>query len=329
MFHVIGTTTLDHIVNAPDRTPEQAGDEFTTESLVFCDDPPSMLMGGNGGNTAYVLGTLGAPTALCSGIGRDLSGDILQSWLENLGVDLSNVVRDPERSTSSTTVVLDEHQNRQAYHHHGASAACSPEHFPTEELSENDVLLLTGYPLLTGWHSPETLSVFRQARRAGAVTAVDIGPAIASPLKLSEMRPCLPHIDYVLCNEHEIRSAVKAAEDLSATVEQVRAAGAQTVIVKRGAAGASVIASEIPNLQSVPGFSVDAQQTVGAGDSFNAGFLYARRHDFSIRQAVQFAHAVAALVVASGQGVLGCPTRQEVMEFIDGRAQNKQRPHTT
>ena len=328
MFHVIGTTTLDHIVNAPDRAPERAGDEFTTESLVFCDDPPSMLLGGNGGNTAYVLRALGAPTALCSGIGQDLPGDILLNWLARAGVDLSNVVRDAEKCTSSTTVVLDKHQNRQAYHHHGASAICSPEHFPTGDLSNNDVLLLTGYPLMTGWHSPETVSVLRQARHSGAATAVDIGPAIGTPVELNEMRPCLPHIDYVLCNEHEMRSAVKAADDLPAAVEQLRAAGAKTVIVKQGAEGASFLTHGIPTVQSAPGFSVDAEQTVGAGDSFNAGFLFARKHGFSIRQAVRFANAVAASVVASGQGVLGCPTRREVLEFIAGSVRDKQRADT-
>lgn len=320
MFTVIGTTTLDSVVPAPDRPPRQDGDEFTTNSLVFCDEPPKMLMGGNGGNTAYVLGMLGASTALCSGIGQDYPGDILLDWLRRAAVDVGNVVRDSEKGTSSTTVILDQKLNRRAFHYHGASGSFGPSDFPAGTLGENDVLLVTGYPLLTGWRSPKMASVLRRARRNGATTAFDIGPAIGEPVTLEEMRPLLPHLDYLLCNAHEGATAVNTSDDDPGTVaSRLHEAGAAAVILKQGPRGASFLESETSSLRSVNGFSVSTGQTIGAGDSFNAGFLFARHHGYSLGEAVRFANAVAALVIASGRGVLGCPTRTEVMEFIAGR----------
>ncbi len=78
MFVIIGSTTADLFIfyRQSDDNRDQFGDDgFRASNLVFCDDPPQMLMGGNGGCSAYVLAGLGVPTALCSAVGRDPFGD--------------------------------------------------------------------------------------------------------------------------------------------------------------------------------------------------------------------------------------------------------------
>jgi len=60
MFVVIGTANIDLIVSGFDQMPVVMGDEFTTSSLVFCDEPLQLVLGGNGANCAYVLAGLGA-----------------------------------------------------------------------------------------------------------------------------------------------------------------------------------------------------------------------------------------------------------------------------
>ena len=97
---------------------------------------------------------------------------------------------------------------------------------------------------------------------------------------------------------------------------QVLAAGAGCVIIKRGAAGALVQRATDGAAVAVPAFGVTAQGTVGAGDAFNAGFLYAIGQGEPLDAAVRFANGVAALVVASAQGVLGAPTFAAVQELL-------------
>lgn len=315
MFTVVGTTTLDVLVTAPEDIPGQEGDEFTTENLMFCGEPLRLLPGGNGANSAYVLASLGAPTVLCSAVGNDVPGRLLQNWLEEAGVNLSDVVEHPEKATSSTTVISDEHNNRQAFHHHGSSGTFGPENLSRRPASRDDVLLLTGYPLLVRWRSRDTIPLLEDARSADVVTALDIGPAIGKPVMLDELRPLLPHLDYLLCNAHEAFVCTES-NTIENSSRKLRRAGARTVIIKRGPEGAAYLADGASSLKNVDGFSVDAQQTVGAGDSFNAGFLYARQHGYSLREGILFAHAVAALVVASGRGVLGCPTRGQIQELL-------------
>ena len=63
-------------------------------------------------------------------------------------------------------------------------------------------------------------------------------------------------------------------------------------------------------------FPVTVTSTVGAGDAFNAGLLYQLRLGRPLEEAVRYGNAVAALVISSGQGILGCPTLDQVNEFL-------------
>ncbi|MBI1881630.1 MAG: hypothetical protein HYR94_25920 [Chloroflexi bacterium] len=67
----------------------------------------------------------------------------------------------------------------------------------------------------------------------------------------------------------------------------------------------------------MPGFAVPAHISVGAGDSFNVGFLYGVRQGWSLEEAVRFGNAVAALVASGDRGVLGGPSLSEVETFLD------------
>ena len=89
------------------------------------------------------------------------------------------------------------------------------------------------------------------------------------------------------------------------------------MVIKRGAAGALVQqrVDEAPLV--VPGFPATVPDTVGAGDSFNAGFLYAVSEGRDAVTAAHFANGVAALVIRSQRGVLGGPTADEVNALLD------------
>ena len=99
--------------------------------------------------------------------------------------------------------------------------------------------------------------------------------------------------------------------------------GAGCVVIKRGAAGAVVMGRDDSSAGSedgpihVPGFAVDVQTTVGAGDSFNAGFLLAVREGASIEKAARFANAVAATVVSTRDRPLDALSREAVSRLIE------------
>ena len=102
-------------------------------------------------------------------------------------------------------------------------------------------------------------------------------------------------------------------------IARILDAGAGWAIIKQGSQGAALRRAGSAHSTPIPSFKVEARFTVGAGDSFNAGFLFGLGQKWDEAQAVRFANATAALVVSAARGVLGAPTLAEVESLINGK----------
>lgn len=315
MFVVVGTTTLDLLVSGLERMPKMGEDEFTTSNLAFCREPLRMTPGGNGGNSAFALARLGADVTLCTGIGSDAAGRMLLDWLGEAGVDPGGIVRYGQAATSTTTIITDRARNRQSFHHAGASWAYGSGDLPEQLLRQAEVLLFTSYPLLRAFRPEGARRVLERAHRGGAVTALDLGPAVGRPAALEELSSVLPFVDYLLANAHELAVCTREA-DLESGIARVLDAGAACAVIKRGREGATLRPAGALTARYVPGFPVEAHGTVGAGDAFDAGFLFRLQQGADPEEAARFANAVAACVVSAPEGVFGSPTRAEVEAFL-------------
>jgi sugar/nucleoside kinase (ribokinase family) len=169
------------------------------------------------------------------------------------------------------------------------------------------VLLITSYPLLQGLRPQGSRALMAEAKVAGAITALDIGPAIGEPLTLVELEALLPVVDYLFANEYETellaQQAGIAAKKLSDQVAPLLARGTRAVVVRQGAGGASLFAHG--KAYHAPAQECEVRQTVGAGDAFNSGFLYGVAQGTSGAQALALGNSVAAQVVSAAEGILG------------------------
>ena len=334
MFVVIGTTTVDLIVRG---MPAFAalGDGFRTDNLVFCDEPLLMLMGGNGGNSAYVLGKLGVATAVCSSVGQDEWGDWLAQKLAAQRVNLAGLMRQPDLATSTSMILLDSAERLAVFHHKGATDALAVTAVHETLFAQAELLLASSYTLLPKMRAGGFARALQLTHEAGGITALDIGPAIAEPVTTAEIAPLFSFLDYVLANTHELMVCTGAA-DWETAVALLLAQGCRCVVVKRGSEGVTLRSRQF-NLD-VAAFPVSANISVGAGDAFNAGFLYglwgerpskapdspeqasAQKRAWPGRQdllkALRFGNVVAALVVGGQRGVFSAPTLAQVEEFL-------------
>jgi ribokinase len=316
VFVIIGSITADVFVFSPDASIDRGADGFKTSNLVFTERPPAFLMGGNGGNSAYVSAGLDVPTSLFGAVGRDLLGRTLLNWLSSQGVDVDAVLRSETHATSSSIIVTTDPTSQIVFHHPGATRAAHPEHLPLSQLHEASVLLCSSFPLITNLRPHGFARALEVTHGAGGLTALDIGPAIGEPVTLDELAPLLPDIDYLIGNTHEL-ATIAQESSCEAAARRLLDVGASCVVVKRGQDGAYLTCGD--ERVAVPAFPVDARISVGAGDSFNVGFLYAIHRGWSAREAVRFGNAVAALVVSSDRGVLGAPTLDDVQAFLAER----------
>lgn len=316
MFIIVGSITADTFVFSPAPPSIGGADGFKASNLVFTPRPPLTLMGGNGGNSAYVLAGLGAPTVLYGAVGRDLLGDTLLGWLADRGVGIDTVHRSDSYATSSSTIISSGPESQVVFHHLGATEAVQRDHIRALPLEQASVLLCSSFPLMSGLRPNGFADALKTASRAGVLTGLDIGPTIGKPVSLSELRPSLPCVDYLIANRHELLT-LTGDPSYRVAARRLRDLGVGQVVAKLGRDGAYLSGRD--GSLAVPAFPVDARISTGAGDAFNVGFLYAIDQGWTAERALRFGSAVAALVVSSDRGVLGAPTLKETHAFLDAR----------
>jgi ribokinase len=313
MFVIIGTTTADLLVASRGPLDNPVADGFRASNVVFSDTPLGISMGGNGGNSAYVAAGLGLPTMLVSSVGNDPLGDLLAQWLEARGVDTATVSRSGKHATSTSVILLSDQANQVVVHHRGANAGIRLDSLTDKLIDEAAVLLATSFSLVPDMRSGGLTSALTRMDRAGGTTALDVGPAIGDPVTLDEIVPLLRFTRYLIGNSHELTQLTGSA-DWETAAAQLRAAGARNVVIKRGAAGASLRGNGAD--VDLPGFAVKAGIPVGAGDAFNVGFLCGVQRKLEPARAIRLGNAVAAMLISSGRGVMGSPNLAAVEKFL-------------
>ncbi|MGI0060496.1 MAG: carbohydrate kinase family protein, partial [Nitrosotalea sp.] len=119
----------------------------------------------------------------------------------------------------------------------------------------------------------------------------------------------LQYVDCYLPNEEEIKQ-VAQKESLDAALEEVINKGAELIVVKMGAKGCRIKSRTEDMI--IPGFNIVPITTVGAGDTFNAGFVSQYVMGKSLEECARFANACAAVKVSENK----FPELSEVEKFL-------------
>jgi sugar/nucleoside kinase (ribokinase family) len=272
---VVGDLMLD-VVLAPGRDLEHGTDVTGRVSLH---------QGGSAASTARGLARLGVPTQLVCAVGRDAAGRAVVEAVRSDGVTL-RVVRSPALRTGRIGVLVDPSGERSFVADRGAADALAPADlrpawFHAARLVHLPVYSLLGRPL--GLAGREAI---RLGRAAGAVVSLDlasIGPLLADGREqaVATVREAAPdllfatasELDGVLGADGTARSDPRSDPRLDGRALDL----APIVVVKRGAAGVTVLARTDPagailkfHVATKP---IGAADTTGAGDAFDAGFI--------------------------------------------------------
>jgi ribokinase len=153
-----------------------------------------------------------------------------------------------------------------------------------------------------------------EARRLGKRTVLNPAPARVLPLPADLLRL----VDYLTPNEVEAGlltgREVRSATDAEAAGRALVAMGVSTVVVTLGEAGA--IAVGATDSIRVPGFPVDAIDTVGAGDAFSGGLAASLAAGVPLQDALVVASATAGLTCTRRGAVDAMPTGEEVVALM-------------
>lgn len=283
---VVGVHVLDSHVLTIDAIPEGSDG-----ALV---DTIRLSPAGTAGGTGVVLARLGATVRSYGALGNDPIGDTLLALLAREGIDVSGLVRTDAAQTSASVIPVRPNGDRPAWHCIGANGAFTTADLPDDLLDGLTHLHLGGPEFLGGEAAGELLA---RARAAGVTTSVDV-LAPGDPDMLAWIADALPHTDYLLPNDEQVRGFT-GTDDLAAGARSLLEHGVGCVAVTQGAHGALVASAE--DVIEVPAFAIEVVDTTGCGDAFSAGFLRGLALGRDLRGAATLGCAAAAQV-ARGVG---------------------------
>ena len=268
---IIGDALIDHQYWI-DRMPT-SGEDTIIRSI-------SKNVGGSAANTAIALAYLGIPTKFCGTIGNDLDGDLIIGQMQAVGVDSSGIQYG--ETTGFTITMIDQSSERTMFSFRGASSnTLTIDTSFLNSIKSSRVLLTSGYQLLYPQQAEVVLSVAERVHAEGNLVALDPSPLIGDIPDEIRIR-MLELTDILLPNFREL-AIMTGEEDPSTALEKGRFLS-RCIAVKLGSRGAWMSIREgfeFVDGQRVsgdlclqaPANQVQAVDTTGAGDAFNAGFL--------------------------------------------------------
>ena len=285
------------------------------EKLV---DSAALTIGSSSAIFACGAARLGLQVAFIGVCGDDVFGRFMLDEMSKRDVDVSNVIVRSDEQTG-LSVILNQQSDRAILTHLGLISELQASDISDALLSQSRHLHVASYFAQTKLQ-PDLPALFRRAHSFGFTTSLDTNYDPSE--RWTEFDELLSSTDVFLPNQAEALSITKSLDVESASRQL--AAKAKLVAVKLGAEGALACQDSLPiqgeglgmrDIVRAESISVDVVDTVGAGDSFDAGFLYGYLHGWNIEKSLRLACVCGALSTQQAGGTNGQPTLEEAMKY--------------
>lgn len=297
---VLGSINADHILNI---------EQFPHPGETVIGKQYKVAFGGKGANQAVAAGRSGAKIAFIACVGADDIGERVRRQLASDRIDTQPIEAIADSTTGVALIFVNAEGENVIGIDAGANAAVTPDYLARyqQKVIDADALLMQlESPLET------VIAAARLAKQHH--TQVILNPAPARELS-DEL---LGMIDMITPNETEAQRltgiAVDSDADAARAAQALHDKGIATVIITLGSRG--VWLSENGNGKRVPGFKVQAVDTIAAGDTFNGALVTALLEGKVMADAVRFAHAAAAIAVTRPGAQPSVPWREEIDAFL-------------
>jgi sugar/nucleoside kinase (ribokinase family) len=293
---------VDLIVSGADVTPRFGQVEKLVEDYV-------VEMGGSCCLFACQAARLGLRVGILGRVGDDDFGRLILRRLDECGVDTRHVIVDPALKTG-LGIALCQRGDRAILTYLGSVCALRPDDVADDFLAAARHLHHGSFFLHSGLRHA-MLDIFRRAKELGLSTSLDTNWDPGERWN-STLADVLPLTDVFMPNEQEALHITRSA-GLEEAVSRLCAQGIPLVAVKRGPEGARAYSRH--GLVECNVTPVAGGDSIGAGDSFDAGFLAGWLRSLPLEQCLDIACRCGRSVAGAAGGLQGQPTRESVTQL--------------
>lgn len=277
-------------------------------------------IGGAELNLVIGCSRLGLTAGYISRLGNDEFGKTILTFARGEGIDVSEVGFVDGYPTSLNFKEMMEDGSVKTFYYRDKSPTLTmkPEHLNEDYIKNARILHLTGiFPAIGGDNLKVMKESIRLAKKHGVKISFDPNIRLKMWSKAEARKvllDILPHVDILLAGDEEMDIIIGESEP-EAILEKTKEFDIPTVIIKRGERG-SVGYHRGEIVQADPVKASKVVDTVGAGDGFNAGFLYGYLNDWNLARSLHFANTIGSMVVSIAGDNEGLPYYEDVQERL-------------
>ena len=306
---VVGELNVDIIATGVQRTPRMGAEVIANDC--------QLTLGSASAIFAVGIARLGCSVSFVTQVGSDNFGDFCLSALKREGISTTHVLRMKTEQTGAT-ISLSGARDRALITYPGAIASFTVAEFDKSLMRRHHHLHMTSYYLQQGLR-PAFPDIFKEAKAEGLTTSFDPNSDPTATWS-KEIRKVLQNTDVLFVNQREafeLTGLKKTGDALKALGQLVPCA-----VIKLGPKGAVAIQND--KIVKHPGFRVDALDTTGAGDSFDAGFISTYLRGVSLQDCLQHGNGCGALSTRQVGGTAGQPTRTKLEDFLQKKSSHSE-----
>lgn len=294
---VAGELNVDIILNHINKFPV-VGKEVLADDMTI-------TLGSSSGIFASNLSVLGSRVAFRGMLAHDHFGEDIVASLKSKGVHTEHILYTKERSTGAT-IALNFNEDRAMITYPGSMALFSIEHISEDLLRQSKHLHVSSIFLSTGLKK-DVCRLFRMAKSFGLTTSLD--PQWDPEERWDiDFKSLLPDVDVFIPNESELR-AITGKQDIGEAVKALPFTN--ILIVKSGRDGAYLWKGN-EHLHQRAFLNEKVVDSIGAGDSFDAGFVHQFIRGKDLKDCLEFAALTGAVSTTRAGGT----TAFETMDLV-------------
>ena len=298
-----GLVMADVLVSGLKRLPRNWEEMVVGESSVIA-------VGGGAANSARTFAKLGEPVDLLGRVGGDYFGTFVKNDTEACKVNCSALLLDREHTTGVALGLVHKDGNRCFVTVQGANAAMDKTDFERIDFDHYDFMHINGFFQFPGIE-PDLKGIIEEVHKRGGRVSLDTASSDPFGRWFTAVEPFIHCVDYLFLNKSQLL-LMAGKETVDQGAEAMLEAGVKHVIVKLGQEGCLIYGPEAP--VHVPAMRIEAVDTTGAGDSFDAAYIAGLRRGWSQEQCARLANTVAGMNCCHLGSTAGVPDWNIAME---------------